>query len=1067
MEDKVIRKLATNLATYRKGIEHFQGDTVQSFAITKAPSGVSCKSKIKDDKIYQVAMVLDEKGKNLVEGQCTCSEYLSYPGICKHMVATLLQYNTQGSKRIAVSAAMPNETPIENLIATYSKTYYEAHQSVGEQRQVQLVPELIFQEDSKVQMRLSIGEDKLYVIKDIGLFTQDLIEEGFKEYGKNLAFRHTLDNFEERSRALAAFLIKRLKYKQKTDHRFNQAEEKKEVVLNLVEFDELFEIYKNTSVLCQMTGSNELGEGDTLKFVEQAPPIEFVLQEQAQTFSLEIKEEPLMLLGQGSYVVKDKVLYKVTPKFIKEVWPLLEMILKEPSHQVTFDKHYLPQIAQLVLPQLRDKVEMQVGDESREKYIPKELDAKLYIDLPQEQLVTLRVEYNYGEEVFNPLQEHTSTILRETYKEKHIEKIIEQFGFKPSTEDEFAIDTEDKIYTFITQGIEELLHHVTCYSSERLKKTKVKQVKSVAVGVNLTGDLLNINLDCIGIPKEELADLLKAYKVKRKYYRLKDGAFIHLQGEGIEDLSNVVEGLNLTDHQLKEDEVQIPKYRALYLERLLKEKKLIKPTTDKAFKTLIRDFDEVEDAEIMIPEHLEPILRSYQVTGYKWLGVLGEYGFGGILADDMGLGKTLQVISVLSAQQSQEPSLIVCPTSLAFNWVKEFEKFAPHIKVMAMVGPLSEREEKFGQMQEYDVIITSYELLKRDLTTYLDHTFNYCIIDEAQYIKNSQTQNAKAVKEIKSSKRIALTGTPIENNLSELWSIFDFIMPGYLFSHLNFRRKLESPIVKDGDEDAAALLKKLIAPFILRRLKKEVLEELPDKTESVVYCEFEQEQHKVYVAQAVQAKEDLMKQIHAEGFEKSHIKMLACLTRLRQICCDPSLFIENYEGGSTKLDTCLELVRNGVDSGHKILLFSQFTSMLDIIAEAFKKEGISYSLLKGNVKSEKRMEMVDNFNTGDTSVFLISLKAGGVGLNLTSADMVIHYDPWWNLSAQNQATDRAYRIGQMNNVQVFKLITKGTIEEKIKEMQDKKQNLTDTILDTESMMINKLSQEEIMDLFDN
>ncbi len=402
------------------------------------------------------------------------------------------------------------------------------------------------------------------------------------------------------------------------------------------------------------------------------------------------------------------------------------------------------------------------------------------------------------------------------------------------------------------------------------------------------------------------------------------------------------------------------------------------------------------------------------------------------------------------------------------NWKNEAEKFANGLKTLVIRGSLAERKNKIKNIEKYDLVITSYDLLKRDIELYKekDYQFKYVIADEAQYLKNSNTQNAKAVKQIKSETRYALTGTPIENSLAELWSIFDFIMPGYLFGYRKFKNTYETPIVKGEDEAAMSKLKMLIEPFVLRRNKKQVLKELPEKTVTVLDNEMGEEQRKIYLNYLIRAKQEISEQIDLNGYEGSRMQILAALTRLRQICCHPSLFIKDYNEGSSKLEQCMEIVQEAVNGGHKILLFSGYTSMFEIIEKELKQSNINYFKLTGSTKVEERMRLVDEFNENpEIQVFLISLKAGGTGLNLTGADMVIHYDPWWNVSTENQATDRAYRIGQRNNVQVYKLITKNSIEEKIYKLQERKAKLADEMLDTKTKFVSKLSKEEIMELF--
>ena len=477
----------------------------------------------------------------------------------------------------------------------------------------------------------------------------------------------------------------------------------------------------------------------------------------------------------------------------------------------------------------------------------------------------------------------------------------------------------------------------------------------------------------------------------------------------------------------------------------------------------------VEDSDFAVPSCLQTVLRGYQKLGFRWLRTLDSYGFGGILADDMGLGKTVQMIALFVDEYAsgkdagtKERSLIVCPASLVYNWENEFQKFAPMLKVQAVAGTAQEREEVFASLDEGgQVLITSYDLLKRDMKHYESMSFRFQVIDEAQYIKNAATQSARAVKAIRARTRFALTGTPIENRLGELWSIFDYLMPGFLFTYAHFKKIYESPIVRESDPEAVSNLKRLIGPFVLRRVKKDVLKELPDKLETAVYSRLQGQQKELYTANAAKLKEELESGGDAV-YEKGKIQILAELTRLRQICCDPALCYENYRGGSAKLETCMDLIRNGVNGGHKILLFSQFTSMLRIIEKRLSQEEIACYTLTGSTPKEERLRMVDSFHTDPVPVFLISLKAGGTGLNLTAADMVIHYDPWWNVAAQNQATDRAHRIGQEKQVSVFKLITKGTIEENIMVLQESKKNLADQIIAEGAVSLSSLTREDLV-----
>ena len=437
--------------------------------------------------------------------------------------------------------------------------------------------------------------------------------------------------------------------------------------------------------------------------------------------------------------------------------------------------------------------------------------------------------------------------------------------------------------------------------------------------------------------------------------------------------------------ELETGKIRLPMYRSLYLDRIMNKFENTTVKKDESYKEIIDDMnDKTNVTDVKVPKSLNKTLREYQKIGFKWLKTIDYYQFGGILADDMGLGKTLQVIAIIlsyieNTKETKLPIMVVCPSSLSLNWKAEIEKFANSIKSMVISGNATVRKEQIKSIPNYDVIITSYDLLKRDIDLYeeLNYEFRYIIADEAQYMKNSNTQNAKSIKKINARTKYALTGTPIENSLSELWSIFDFLMPGYLFSYNKFREKFEVPIIKNEDNEIMDKLRMLIEPFILRRTKKQVLTELPDKTVTVLNNEMDDEQQKIYLTYLSQAKEELNEEIKLNGFENSHIQILSALTRLRQICCHPSLFLDNYNGVSSKLNQCIEIIKDAISSEHKILLFSTYTSMFEIIEKELKKEEINYFKLTGQTKVDRRIELVDEFNKNkDIKVFLISLKAG-------------------------------------------------------------------------------------------
>ena len=742
-------------------------------------------------------------------------------------------------------------------------------------------------------------------------------------------------------------------------------------------------------------------------------------------------------------------------------------------------KEDLKEFYSIVMPKIEKDVKLQgILEEEIEKFKPEKLDVKVYLDFDENNFLVADVKFCYGNEEFNPLQENIKiNSLRNELEENKNLNIFKKSGFMLDIKNlRFILPDDEKIYDFLSNDINLYMKKFEVLVTEKFKTKEIKEPRISSIGVKVENNLLNIDLSKLNISPEEIQDVMQKYKLKKKFYRLKDGSFLNLtENDDIDFLEKLSDGIDIDYKALTNNTIKLPVNRSLYLNELLKKFKNTKTIKNNTYKQIIEDLEKDNyDEEIKIPKKMEQILRDYQKIGYSWLKTLDRYKFGGILADDMGLGKTIQLLSVIlsyveESKEKVKTSIVISPSSLALNWLSEAKKFAPELNVKVISGASNERKETIKNLDKYDLVITSYDLLRRDIERYKekDYNFKYIIADEAQYLKNSNTQNAKAIKLLKAETRYALTGTPIENSLSELWSIFDFIMPGYLFKYKKFKNMYETPIVKQEDKNAMNKLKMLIEPFILRRTKKEVLTELPEKTITVLNNNMDKEQEKIYMTYLVKAKQEVANNININGFENSQIMILAALTRLRQICCHPGLFLSDYKGSSSKLIQCMDIVEDAIQSGHKILLFSGYTSMFDIIQKELETRDIKYFKLTGSTKVNERINLVNEFNTNkNIKVFLISLKAGGTGLNLTGADMVIHYDPWWNSSSENQATDRAYRIGQKNNVQVYKLITSNSIEEKIYELQQKKSKLIDNMLSTKTSFISKFSKEEIMSLFE-
>lgn len=566
------------------------------------------------------------------------------------------------------------------------------------------------------------------------------------------------------------------------------------------------------------------------------------------------------------------------------------------------------------------------------------------------------------------------------------------------------------------------------------------------------GGNLGASLHIDKIDKNEYDNIYNSYKNKYKYHLMPDGSYIDLKNNDLEKIFQIIDVLGIySDFQ----KIKIPDNKAVFLEKLLDDESNTLISGRKYVDNVIKKYNKL-NKNIKVPENLNANLRDYQVDGFEFFNTLSNYSFGGILADEMGLGKTVQTLAFLLSQKDKK-SIVITPTSLIYNWENEFEKFTPDIKLGIAYGNKVQRENVLENYKDYDVILTSYGAYKNDMEKYKNITFDYCIIDEAQNIKNPDSIITKSVKEVNANVKFALTGTPVENNLMELWSIFDFVMPGYLYS----KKKFETIFV--NNEKNHCQLKNLIKPFMLRRTKKEVINELPDKIEHKFYVELDKEHKRAYKSFV-----NLIKRRILENNE-DNMTVFAYLTKLRQLSIAPEIIVKNYKGKNSKLEILINIIKE--ESDRKILVFSQFTKVLKIIEKRLGEENISYSYLDGKTDAKDRIKLVEEFNNSETKkVFLISLKAGGTGLNLTSASIVVHFDPWFNPASEDQASDRAHRIGQKNVVDVIKLISKNTVEEKVIAMQDYKKDLIEDIINSNlesSSSLKKLTREEIIDLFEN
>ncbi len=960
--------------------------------------------------------------------------------------------------------------------------------TVGKEESLILHPR-VTKKKGELSVSFKVGEKKLFVIKDLFEFYENVLESKMASYGTGTRFKrfnHGINHFTDDSRKWIDYIGRIVKEEKAFEKRLIEAKsysrkalsKNGELALFGWRLDELYSLIDSRGIEYE-DRDLEKRVKTVLHTKERNPYISISIRKNAlsdrRTFhGINVDcRMPELFFGVGTaYFIAEDSLCRLEEAFQQRI-RTLAAFCQDGAASFQVGRNKLAQFYYSVLPQLEGVVDiMEENADEIAAYLPPQAEFVFYLDA-EEHNMSCRVAARYGDREFQALdyldQERVREPFREWEREREMLFMVQQwFPYIDWGKQELHCNREEELmYQVLDKGVDMLLTMGEVRCTRRFSGVNIGRRVKMSVGISVSRDLLNLNIVTQDVPPQELLDILKSYRQKKKYHRLKNGDFLSLEEDNsLQTLAEMMDALRMSPKDVLKGNVKLPMYRALYLDKLLEKNEEIYSSRDSYFREMVKDFKTLNDGEFEEPPSLVGIMRGYQRTGYRWLRTLEAYHLGGILADDMGLGKTLQILAVLLSAKmegKQGTSIVIAPASLVYNWGEEIKSFAPELSWNFITGTQEERRERLERYEEYDVLLTSYDLLKRDVEYYEDKEFFYQIIDEAQYIKNHTTAAAKAVKVIRSRTRFALTGTPIENRLSELWSIFDFLIPGYLYGYDVFRNEFEAPIVKNEDQEALERLQRMTAPFILRRMKENVLRDLPEKLEENRYVKFESEQQKLYDAQVLSMKQKIAMQ-DAQEFQKNKMQVLAELMKLRQICCDPGLCFENYKGESAKLEACAELVKSAVEGGHKILLFSQFTSMLELVAARLGEEGISFYTITGATPKEKRLQLVKSFNTDETKVFLISLKAGGVGLNLTGADVVIHYDPWWNLAVQNQATDRAHRIGQTKMVVVYRLIAKGTIEEKIQELQESKRALSEQVIQGDAGQLGGMSKEDFISL---
>ena len=993
---------------------------------------------------YDVSIVI-ENNKEIVKTICDCKEYRNFQS-CKHIGAVFVNYYETLFKGSIINVHKITEDILNKFMP-------DEDTLIKKELQVELIINVTEKESyyyyygrtyTDFNIKIMIGEDKLYTLGNHATAFKVAYEnqEGEVYFGKNFTYIPEKYYLSSNSKTIIE------SYLDVCEGSYNRN-------IFAKDFKTFLNKIKNTNFII----NNYKIEG-----IKEGFPISSNLIKNNESYELDFDLENIEVLIKNDY---EYILYKGNLYHLRKLeQELIDDLMENKLDKLIISKEKVDAFTKGLLKIVRKnlKIDASVTDIT----LPKEISTKLYFDL-RSSYILVDALFKYDEKEVNYFDK-SNTILRDIDYETKVINDILKYGFEIDN-NKIILKNIEKEVEFLENGLENLATKYEIFTTEKFKGINIKKKTSVTSMFGIGQDnILSYTFSLGDINSNELVNIFEEIKNKKKYYRLKNGDILNLEDESLKELSDLKDDLELSDAEIIAGHGAILKYRAIYLDSLKNTKyNIIK--TDNLFDNFIDKFYKFKDINLTLTKDELKILRDYQVTGVKWLYTLAKTGFGGILADEMGLGKTIQVIYYIKQMLKDNENnkfLIVVPTSLSYNWDHEFDSFGSNIKRKICVGNKDKRTKILRNLNDTNVIITTYGLLREDEELYNNLNFNTMVIDEAQNIKNNMAGITKVVKKVNAETKFALTGTPLENSILELWSIFDFIMPGYLASLTKFQSKYK---IKDFDEDSEILIKglsKQINPFILRRKKQDVVKELPDKLINDIYIELKDEQKKLYVAELERVKEEMEKIIETEGMNKARFLILQLLTKLRQICIDPSIVYDNYKDGSNKLEQLESIVNEYIKNNHKILIFSSFKTALNIVKEKLNKAKIKTYMIDGSVPAKDRIEMVDNFNNNDdVKVFLIMLKSGGTGLNLATADVVIHLDLWWNPQAENQATDRAHRIGQKNTVEVIHLITKGTIEEKILELQNKKRILSDKLIDGEirdKNILSELTKEDIKNL---
>ncbi|MFQ9246974.1 MAG: SNF2-related protein [Clostridium paraputrificum] len=963
-----------------------------------------------ENKDYNTHIKVDMKTNKVLDTKCSCDTFIENRRhirnyVCKHIIATNLAFYLVGKSK----ASNINKRSEEVV----NKRKLKLHISI----KCSMLNEI-----NTYKCEFRIGESTTNLITSL----KDFLEKDTIIFNDLFTYHSRRDFFSEEDTKIIEFLKS---HKEKISDRFLNLKGK-----DLREFLSLLNERKISFNYDFITYESKVKkENVPLSLTIRADKDSFILRSQ--------KKFPILLSNTGDVMFYDRDIYLPRKKAMETYLPYHKLFIK--NNEINYEKNL--KALNNLLSDLKSITKNVVLDDGTRGFL-RDISKPTFRIYKVGKEIYCNVKIDYCGYIIDLIKDkNDKSFLRDFKKENLIDIKLEKVGFIKRERDYFYIGNGE--FDLLTTGVKLLRPIGKVQFSKEFEDIQILDSSFINSSIVEFDNFYRLNYEVGDFTVEELSSAIAFMKKGERFFKSKD-RYLDLEDPGVCEFLNLIGELSEDKLSL---EIDIDKNKSLYLQEKLRVLDFIKggDVLQKIVQKLVNN----DFKRSVTPKSFNGILRKYQKEGFKWLNELSELGFGGILADDMGLGKTIQVITFVLSKRSKK-TLIITPTSVLYNWKDEFERFAPNVRVGLVHGTKAQRDRMLSEIKKYDVLITTYGTLKNDENEYEKLQFDYCIIDEGQNIKNPTSKTTLSVKKINSKCNFALTGTPIENNLMELWSIFDFVMPGFLFTKERFKAKF---IQNKNTEE----LKSLITPFILRRVKEDVLDELPEKIEKKYLVDMTTKQKSIYKSYVKEIKEKLKS-------SKGNINMLTFITKLREVCLDPSLIMDDYNGGSGKINALMELLDNYIDGNKKILVFSQFTSALKNIEKNLEEVGINYIYLDGSIGSKERGELVKKFNEDPLiSVFLISLKAGGVGLNLTSASVVIHFDPWWNPAIENQATDRAHRFGQKNVVEVIKLISKDTIEEKILLLQEDKKELIESLMDEKEMdgkKFKRLSEDEILNL---